>query len=155
MTIKRILLAVDRSPRADVVASLVADTARGAHATVRLLHVAPESSAVHDSEGRVIAYADQEAASRTCEGLDFLRALEVHFGDVPLESVVRFGDPVAQILDEAEAFGADLIVVSTAGRTGEMRWKSRMPESFAWATVVATCEVPARKRTPPCSTTSQ
>ena len=45
MTIKRILLAVDRSPRADVVASLVADTARGAHATVRLLHVAPESFA--------------------------------------------------------------------------------------------------------------
>lgn len=118
MAIKRILLAVDCSPRADAVANLVADTARGAHATVRLLHVAPESSAVHDSEGRVIAYADQETASRTCAGLDFLHALEVHFGDVPLESVVRFGDPVAQILDEAETFGADLIVVGTAGRSG-------------------------------------
>jgi nucleotide-binding universal stress UspA family protein len=53
-----------------------------------------------------------------CEGLDFLHALEVHFGDVPAESVVRFGDPVAQILDEAETFGADLIVVGTAGRSG-------------------------------------
>jgi len=35
-----------------------------------------------------------------------------------VESVVRFGDPVAQILDEAEVFGADLIVVGTAGRSG-------------------------------------
>jgi nucleotide-binding universal stress UspA family protein len=35
-----------------------------------------------------------------------------------VESVVRFGDPVAQILDEAEAWGADLIVVGTAGRSG-------------------------------------
>jgi nucleotide-binding universal stress UspA family protein len=118
MTIKKILLAVDRSPRADAVANLVADTARGAHATVRLLHVASEPSAVFDSEGRVVVYADQEAASRTSEGLDFLRALEVHFGDVPLESIVRFGDPVAQILDEADSFNADLIVVGTAGRSG-------------------------------------
>jgi nucleotide-binding universal stress UspA family protein len=118
MTTKRILLAVDRSPRADAVASLVADTARGAHATVRLLHVASQPSAVHDAEGRVVVYADQEAASRTSEGLDFLRTLEIHFGDVPVESIVRFGEPVAQILDEAEAFGADLIVVGTAGRSG-------------------------------------
>jgi nucleotide-binding universal stress UspA family protein len=118
MTTKRILLAVDRSPRADAVASLVADTARGAHATVRLLHVASQPSAVHDAEGRVVVYADQEAASRTSEGLDFLRTLEIHFGDVPVESIVRFGEPVVQILDEAEAFGADLIVVGTAGRSG-------------------------------------
>lgn len=71
----------------------MADTARGAHATVRLLHVAAEASAVHGPEGRVVAYADQEAASRTSEALDFLRTLEVHFAAVPVESVVRFGDP--------------------------------------------------------------
>jgi nucleotide-binding universal stress UspA family protein len=118
MTTKRILLAVDYSPRADAVANLVADTARGAHATVRLLHVASAPSAVYDAEGKVVVYADQEAASRTSEGLDFLRPLEAHFGGVPVESVVRFGDPVAQILDEAEAWGADLIVVGTAGRSG-------------------------------------
>jgi nucleotide-binding universal stress UspA family protein len=118
MATKKILLAVDRSPRADTVANLVADTARGAHATVRLLHVAAQPSAVHDSEGRVVVYADQETASRTSEGLDFLHALEVHFDGVPLESVVRFGEPVAEILDEAETAGVDLIVVGTAGRSG-------------------------------------
>ncbi len=51
MPTKKILLAVDRSPRADAVAAIVADTARGAHAIVRLLHVAPEPSAVHNAEG--------------------------------------------------------------------------------------------------------
>jgi nucleotide-binding universal stress UspA family protein len=118
MTTKKILLAVDRSSRALAMADLVADTARGAHATVRLLHVASEPSAVHDAEGRVVVYADQESASRTSEGLDYLRALEIHFEGVPVESAVRFGDPVTQILDEADAFGADLIVVGTAGRSG-------------------------------------
>jgi nucleotide-binding universal stress UspA family protein len=115
---KRILLAIDQSPRADAVAAIAADTARGAHATVRLLHVAPEPSAVQDAHGRVVVYADQETESLISEGVDFLRTLEVHFSGVPVESVVRFGDPVAQILDEAEAFRADLIVVGTAGRSG-------------------------------------
>jgi nucleotide-binding universal stress UspA family protein len=115
---KRILLAIDQSPRADAVAAIAADTARGAHATVRLLHVAPEPSAVQDAHGRVVVYADQETESLISEGVDFLRTLEVHFSGVPVESVVRFGDPVAQILDEAEAFQADLIVVGTAGRSG-------------------------------------
>lgn len=118
MATKRILLAIDQSPRADAVAAIAADTARGAHATVRLLHVAPEPSAVQDAHGRVVVYADQETESLISEGVDFLRTLEVHFSGVPVESVVRFGDPVAQILDEAEAFRADLIVVGTAGRSG-------------------------------------
>jgi nucleotide-binding universal stress UspA family protein len=83
-----------------------------------LLHVAPEPSAVQNAEGRVVVYADQETESLTSAGLDFLRTLEGHFGGVPVESVVRFGDPVTRILDEAEAFGADLIVVGTAGRSG-------------------------------------
>ncbi len=118
MTTKRILLAIDQSPRADAVATIAAETARGAHATVRLLHVAPEPSAVHDAHGRVVVYADQETESLSSHGLDYLRALETRFAGVPVDSAVRFGDPVAQILDEAEAFGADLIVVGTAGRSG-------------------------------------
>lgn len=118
MTTRRILLAVDQSPRADAVATIAAETARGAHAAVRLLHVAPEPSEVHDGQGRVVVYADQESESLSSEGLDYLHGLEAHFAGVPVESVVRFGEPVARILDEAEAFGADLIVVGTTGRSG-------------------------------------
>lgn len=118
MATKRILLAVDRSPRADAVATIAAETARGAHATVCLLHVAPEPAEVRDTRGQVVVYADQETESLRSQGLDYLRGLEAHFAGVSVESVVRFGDPVTQILDEAEVFGADLIVVGTAGRSG-------------------------------------
>ena len=72
-------------------------------------------------------YLEARAKGRTGEAIRHLAGLRAKSArllrdgkaeDVPLESVVRFGDPVAQILDEAEAFGADLIVVSTAGRSG-------------------------------------
>lgn len=137
MTTKKILLAVDRSSRAPAMADLVADTARGAHAAVRLLYVASEPSAIEDAHGRVVVYADQESASRVSEGLDYLHALEMHFADVPLETVVRFGDPVTRILEEAEAFGADLIVVGTAGRSaiGRVLLGSVAERVFAKATV--------------------
>lgn len=136
MTTKRILLAADHSPRADAVAAVVADTARGAHATVRLLHVSPPPSAVYDAEGRVVVYADQETESLRSQGLDYLHTLELHF-DVPVESVVRFGDPVTEILAEADAFAADLIVVGTAGRSaiGRTLLGSVAERVFAKATV--------------------
>jgi nucleotide-binding universal stress UspA family protein len=115
---KRILVPVDPSPRADAVAAMVADIARGSHAVVRVLHVAPEPVPARDADGRVVAYADQEMERLMCEALDDLRTLEILFTDVPAESVVRFGDPAAKILEEADAFGADLIVVGTGGRSG-------------------------------------
>jgi nucleotide-binding universal stress UspA family protein len=137
MTTKRILLAADRSPRADAVATIAAETARGAQAVVRLLHVAPAASAVHDGQGRVVVYADQESESLSGQGLDYLHVLEAHFTGVAVESVVRFGDPVAQILEEAEAFGADLIVVGTAGRSaiGRVLLGSVAERVFGKATV--------------------
>ena len=71
-----------------------------------------------NEEGRVVAYADQEMARLEAEGLDYLRTVEMQFDGAAIECVVRFGDPVAAILREAEAFGADLIAVTTAGRSG-------------------------------------
>jgi nucleotide-binding universal stress UspA family protein len=38
-----------------------------------------------------------------------------------VDRVVRFGEPAEEILREAEAFGADLIAVTTAGRSGISR----------------------------------
>jgi nucleotide-binding universal stress UspA family protein len=115
---KRILVPLDHSREAECLVPFVADAARGAHAVVRLLHVAPVPEGVTDWHGRVVAYADQEMQRLEAEGLDYLHAIELQFGDVPIESVVRFGDPVTVILREAEAFDADLIALSTAGRSG-------------------------------------
>ena len=118
---KRILVPLDQSPLAESMVPLVADTARGAQATVRLLHVAPIPHNRIDADGRILAYVDQEMDRLEAEGLDYLRAIELQFAGTPVECVVRFGDPVSEILAEAEAFEADLIAVSTAGRSGLSR----------------------------------
>ena len=118
---KRILLPLDQSLIAEAVVSLVADAARGSGAAVRLLHVAPIPQALVNKEGRVVAFVDQEFERLETEGLDYLRTIEAKLDGVPVECVVRFGDPVEEILREADAFGADLIAVTTSGRSGISR----------------------------------
>ncbi len=113
---KRILVPLDTSQLAESALPFVADAARGSGATVRLLHVAPFPETRMTKDGRVIAYADQERERLQAEGIDYLQTAELHLEGVPVECAVRFGDPVGEILREAEAFGADLIVVTTAGR---------------------------------------
>lgn len=115
---KRILLPLDQSVAAESVIPLVAATARGSGATVRLVHVAPMPENRVDQAGHVIAYSDQERERLEAEGMDYLRTVELGFEGVPVECVVRFGDPAEEILHEAEAFNADLVAVTTAGRSG-------------------------------------
>jgi nucleotide-binding universal stress UspA family protein len=119
---KRILVPLDQSPVAEVVVPLVAAIARGSGATVRLLQVTPVPRNRVSEEGRVLASADQEMERLETEGVDYLRTVEMQFdGAADVECVVRFGDPVAEILQEAEAFGADLIAVTTEGRSAVKR----------------------------------
>jgi nucleotide-binding universal stress UspA family protein len=117
---KRILVPLDRSELAEAVVPLVADLARGAGATVRLLHVAAVPGNLVSTEGRTIAYADQEMERLEAEGLDHLKGVATRLG-LPAECVVRFGDDADEILREAEACGADLLAVATAGKSGLKR----------------------------------
>ena len=117
---KRILVPLDRSDVAEAVVPLVADLARGAGATVRLLHVAPVPDNVVSKEGRLVAYADQEMERLEAEGLEHLKGVAARQG-LPAERVVRFGDDADEILREAEAYGADLLAVTTAGKSGLKR----------------------------------
>lgn len=118
---KRILVPLDQSPVAETVVSLVADVARGAQATVRLMHVAPVPENLVSPEGRTVVYADQEMSRLEAEGLDYLRTVEVHFEGAPVDSVVRFGEPLKEILLEADAFGADMVAVTPSGKGGLSR----------------------------------
>jgi nucleotide-binding universal stress UspA family protein len=110
---KRILVPLDTKIDPDAIARVVADAARGGGATVRFLHVAPAPECVVDADGRLIAYATQEGARLEAEALDYLRAVEAEMGEIPVESVVRFGDPADEILAGAEEFGADLVAFAT------------------------------------------
>lgn len=119
--VKRILVPLDQSALAELTVPVVADVARGGQAAVRLLHVAPLPENRVDEGGQIVAYADQEMTRLRSEGLEYLHTVEAQFAKTPVECEVRFGDPVSEILREAETFGADLIAVSTAGRSGLSR----------------------------------
>ena len=111
---KRILVPLDGSPAAERIVPLVADLARGSGASLRLLHVAPEPDSM-------LTRACPAGAPPDREGHDYLHALEARLEGLPIDSVIRFGDPVAEILREANAFGADLIALTTAGQGGLSR----------------------------------
>jgi nucleotide-binding universal stress UspA family protein len=113
---KRILVPLDKKEASEQILPLVADLARNSGATLRLLHVAPIPERRQGEDGRVIAYADQEMARLEAEARDHFEPVEATLDGLPVETVVRFGDPVAEILTEAESFGADLIAMTTRRR---------------------------------------
>ena len=117
---KRILVPLDGHEGSEDIAPIVAAMAAESGGRVRLLRVAPIPEMVVADYGRTVAYVDQEMARITARERDDLARIEAQFVGVPVESVVRFGDPVAEILLEAEAFDADLIALA-ASRGGWFR----------------------------------
>ena len=115
---KRILVPLDGSATAESAIPLIADLARGGGAVVRLVHVAKMPANRHGADGRLVAYAGQAITSVEADRCDYLRSVEVGLAETPVEVAVRFGEPLREILAEAEEWGADLIAVTTAGRSG-------------------------------------
>jgi nucleotide-binding universal stress UspA family protein len=113
---KRILAPIGAEERSEAIVPLVAALARESGATVRLLRVFPVPERILATNGRTVAYVDQEMARLTDEGLEELARIETALPGVPVERIVRFGDPEEEILVEAEAFGADLIALTTPRR---------------------------------------
>jgi nucleotide-binding universal stress UspA family protein len=116
---KRILVPVDTREDSEAIVPVVAAMAERSGGSVRLIRVSPLPERVVGPYGRTIAYSDQEMTRLTAEGLDDLQHIESELHGIPVDSVVRFGDPVAEILLEAEAFDADLIAL-TAARRGRL-----------------------------------
>jgi len=122
MTAKRILVPLDGSEFAEAAAAFAADLAQGSGGSLRLLCVRPVPKQRLGEYGRVVAYADQEMERLSAEGRDYLETVGAQLSLVPTESVVRFGEVTQEILAEAEAFGADAIVVAT----GKPSWLKRI-----------------------------
>ncbi len=122
MTAKRILVPLDGSESAETAVAVAADLARSSGGSVRLLRVSPVPKQWVGNYGRVVVYADQEMERLTAEGRDYLETIGAQVPAVPIESVVRFGEPAEEILVEAEAFGADAIVLATGG----LSWLKRV-----------------------------
>jgi nucleotide-binding universal stress UspA family protein len=69
----------------------------------------------------VAAYSDQETARVEGQAHDYLKRVAEGLGQVPTSFAVRFGEPVEQIVEEAEASHATLIAMATHRRTGLAR----------------------------------
>jgi nucleotide-binding universal stress UspA family protein len=116
---KRVLVPLETAEAAEQLRPVLAMmTAAGA--AVRLLHVAPMPGNVMTPEGQTLAYAEQEMAKVEALWSDRLRDIGARLHD-GVEHVVRFGDAAEEILHEAEAFGADTILVSTGTRSSVKR----------------------------------
>ena len=86
---KRILVPLSGRERAEAVLPLVADAARSAGATMRLLHVAPYPQIRTGPYGRVIAYVDQETDRLEAESQGYLREVAGRLDGVAIERRVR------------------------------------------------------------------
>jgi nucleotide-binding universal stress UspA family protein len=120
MTMKRILVPLDGREKAEAVVPVVAALARDTGAAVRLLRIFPLPSEVTTSQGWMVASVDQEMARLESRALSDFAPAEIELGGLPVETVVRYGDPVDEIAQEADTFGADLIAL-TSGRRGRLR----------------------------------
>lgn len=134
--IQKVLVPLDGSAGSEAVLPTVRELARAEGATVRLLHVTPSPDSVV-MNGRVIAYADQEAARIEQEVLAYLRKAAAELSGLEVEAAVRFGDPVKGIVKEAESAGVDLIALATHRRTGVSRLlKGSVAEQVERATAI-------------------
>lgn len=119
MTPKRILVPLKGTADDEAVLSVVAPAASGVGATLRLLHVAPVPHNLVSESGRVVMYADQEMGRLDAQWRGYLAGVAATMHDAALECVVRFGDPAREIVAEAEAWGAELIAMTTT----RPRWR--------------------------------
>ena len=134
--IQKVLVPLDGSAGSETVLPTVRELAGAEGATVRLLRVSPSPGSVI-MDGRVIAYADQEAARIEQEVLVHLRKVAAELPGLEVEAAVRFGDPVEEIVKEAKSAGVDLIALATHRRTGVSRLlKGSVAEQVERATAI-------------------
>ena len=113
---KRILAPIGEGAQNEAIVPAVAALAQSAGSSVRLVRVFSVPEEVADSDGRIVAYSHQLMERLTSEGLNDLVRIEAQLDGIPVETVVRFGEPVEEILLEAEAFDADLIAIAARSR---------------------------------------
>lgn len=115
--LRKILVPLDGSPLAEEVLPQIKDLARSLDAEIILLRVAM----IPYLPGTDPRELEQKAAAGAHLYLEVKRR-ELEAEGFRVETVVRSGEAAEEIVEQAEAFGADLIAMVTHGRSGFKRW---------------------------------
>ena len=134
---RTILVPLDGTRASEAVLPTARALAHGRRNRVRLLRVMPPVDATYDDD-RVVVYLDQEAATVEAAARDYLHDVEKRLDGFPTESVVRFGDPAAEILSEAENADVALIAMAARRRSWARRSVTARVAREAWVPVVRT-----------------
>jgi nucleotide-binding universal stress UspA family protein len=115
---KRVLVALDGSPSSEAVLRFVLEIAGPLDMTVRLIGVVePFQPTMIEDAGTVMA---QDIAARTRATEEYLAPIgaELRARGIEADWEVRCGAVATTILSAAKSFRADLIAMSTHGRSG-------------------------------------
>ncbi|HEX9748510.1 MAG TPA: universal stress protein [Methylomirabilota bacterium] len=117
---KRILMVITPETTGDLrsAARSAAVVARASGGQVRMVLVRPIPPPRVDRYDRIVADSDAEMTRLAAVAEARMAALGAEFGNVPVESLVRFGRLGAELRIEAETFGADLIGPVASSRPG-------------------------------------
>jgi len=131
---RNIVVPLDGSALAEQVLLHVKDLARRHATTIHLISIAPLSPALTGATTLrlyplVVSPADLELQATERERIEqeltnYLRgmAIDLEGSSIKIRVEVRFGEPAEEIIAYAEDVKADLIAMSTHGRTGLARW---------------------------------
>ena len=108
---KRILMVLTPRTTGDLrsAARSAAVVARDSGGQIRMVFVRPIPPPRMDHHDRLVADPDMEMVRLAGLAESWMAALALEFGDVPVESRVRFGRLTGELRIEAESFGADLV----------------------------------------------
>ena len=118
---KRVLIPVDGSEVAEAILPFIIDIAGPMDMEVILLRVNQPITPIAIEGSRHVVVEDVEERHR--EALAYVTALakEMEERGLRVDTVIRRGEPVAEILNAARLVSADLIAMTTHGRTGPAR----------------------------------
>lgn len=123
--LRRILVPVDGSARAQWAVCLAAAVARANEAELLLLHVVPRPELLGDASEAGSSAAEEIVERNREEAQRQLAALkrQIDAPDLPVRTLVRVASNVPRAIDEAAAEeGASLVVCAAHGRSGHEAW---------------------------------
>jgi nucleotide-binding universal stress UspA family protein len=121
LAFRRILVPLDGSLESSKILPFVHDLARTYESEVVLAHVLDFPPDLAQGEPLAVVAAEAQASLRA-EAETMLAHWRKTLGGVSVRLAVTWGSPAAELLDMAEREKADLVALTTHGRSGTSRW---------------------------------